>query len=158
VAARLAGLRLLLVDGTLVPGASPSARLRVAGAGQGGGAYPEALRLVLLAALAARRHAEGLTQPQLATLLGVSATTVGHAETGRLWQRRGFWQRTDRVLGTGGTLAGLYDGMLAAAACPAPEDPPEPPRPVILPACVVITAAGVLVTRRSPSPRGTSTT
>jgi len=40
--------------------------------------------------LAARRRAGGLTQPELAKVPGVSVTTIGHAETGRLWQARGF--------------------------------------------------------------------
>jgi DNA-binding XRE family transcriptional regulator len=39
----------------------------------------------LSGALAARRHAAGLTQSGLAALAGCSVTTIGHAETGRLW-------------------------------------------------------------------------
>jgi len=113
-------LRSLLAAGTLVPGASQGARLRVAGAPPDGGAFPQAPRLALSAALAARRHAEGLKQPELATLLGVSVTTVGHAETARLWQSRDFWQHADLILGTGGELTGLYDDMQASAAAPAP--------------------------------------
>ncbi len=53
----------------------------------------------LSTSLATRRRALGLTQPQFATALGVSVTTVGHAETGRLWQSRRFWERADSVLG-----------------------------------------------------------
>jgi hypothetical protein len=43
-------------------------------------------------ALAAARRASGLTQPALAALTGYSVTTIGHAETGRLWQSPQFWE------------------------------------------------------------------
>ena len=74
---------------------SPRARLRVAQ--PGGNCHPdeETLRDTLSRTLAARRRAEGLTQPELADVLGVSVTTVGHAETGRMWQSRDFWWRAD---------------------------------------------------------------
>ena len=42
--------------------------------------------------------AKRLTQPQLAIRIGVSVTTVTHAETGRLWQAREFWKQADRAL------------------------------------------------------------
>ena len=45
-----------------------------------------------------------------------SATTVGHAETGRLWQSRQFWERADSGLGAGGALLRLHDAYRAAAA------------------------------------------
>jgi DNA-binding XRE family transcriptional regulator len=135
-------LRSLLADGTLTRGVSPTARLRV-GTGRGAPHWP------LSPALAARRRAVGLTQPQLADLLGVSLTTVGHAETGRLWQAREFWQRADRVLGAAGALLDMYDEQQAAAGRPAAAEPPEPaepPRLALLPASITITPDGVLVT------------
>ena len=67
-------LRVLIADGVLLPGASRNARPRVAGP-----LPPEAERdlaaaaRALSAALAARRRAKGLTQPELALLIGVSA-------------------------------------------------------------------------------------
>ena len=92
-------LRALIADGLLVPGPSRNARPRVAD--------PQAPDLerdladaarALSAGLAARRHAAGLTQAELAALAGVSVTTVGHAETGRTWQSRRFWERADAAL------------------------------------------------------------
>jgi Bacterial regulatory proteins, gntR family/Helix-turn-helix domain len=134
-------LRALLADGTLTPGASPTARLRVATAG--GGMGRAAVRAPLSAALAARRHAAGMLQPELADLLGVSLTTVGHAETGRLWQARDFWQRADRELGGG--LLRMYDQHQAAGGHPAGEGHPEPPPPSLLPVSITITPEGVAV-------------
>ena len=85
-----AALAALLADGVLVRGVSRDARLRVPAGSAGRG-----VRVPLSAALGARRRAAGLTQPELAGQLGVSLTTVGHAETGRLWQRRRFWECAD---------------------------------------------------------------
>jgi hypothetical protein len=130
-------LRLLVADGTLAHGASPTARLRVAAAGGTGSVAP---RAPLSAALAARRHAAGLLQPELAELLGVSLTTVGHAETGRLWQARDFWVRADRELGGG--LLRMYDQHRAGGAAFAAEEPAPVP---VLPASVTITPDGVAV-------------
>jgi hypothetical protein len=110
-------LRLLIADGVLVAGPSRNARPRVAGAPQ-----PPAQRDLgaavrgLSAGLAARRRAAGLTQPELAALTGNSVTTVGHAETGRLWQSRRFWERADAVLGAEGELLRLHDAYRAAGA------------------------------------------
>ncbi len=110
-------LRLLIADGVLIPGPSRNARPRVAGAG-----YRAAERglaaagRALSAGLAARRRAGGLTQPGLAALAGVSVTTVGHAETGRLWQSRRFWERADQVLGADGELLRLHDAYREATA------------------------------------------
>src|SRR5258708_7042445 len=70
----------------------PTERDRGAGAGARAGG------------LASRGRANGLTQPELAGRVGVSVTTVGHAETGRLWQSRQFWERADAILGAGGAL------------------------------------------------------
>jgi hypothetical protein len=106
-------LRTLLKDGVLVPGPSRNARPRVAGpltegcTGDAGAA--------LSAALAARRRAAGLTQPGLAALADCSVTTVGHAETGRLWQSRQFWERVDAVLGADGGLLRLHDAYRVGA-------------------------------------------
>jgi GntR family transcriptional regulator / MocR family aminotransferase len=110
-------LRELIADGVLSPGPSRNARPRVAGVPQ-----PPAERTLaaasraLSAGLAARRRANGLTQPELAGLVGISVTTVGHAETGRLWQSRQFWERADAVLGAGGSLLRLHDAFREAGA------------------------------------------
>lgn len=139
--------RKLLADGTLAHGTSPTARLRVATAGGTGSVAP---RAPLSAALAARRHAAGLLQPELAEVLGVSLTTVGHAETGRLWQARDFWVRADRELGGG--LLRMYDQHQAGGAAVAPEEAgqagPEEPAPMVpvLPASITITPDGVAIT------------
>ncbi|MGH3295746.1 MAG: helix-turn-helix domain-containing protein, partial [Trebonia sp.] len=140
-----AGLRLLLADGTLMQGASPTARLRVTAAPPDGYPARPAPRVTLSTALAARRHANSLTQPELATLLDVSVTTVGHAETGRLWQAREFWRRADKLLGASGGLLRMYDDLQAGIAGPEPDEPPVPPEPP-LPASITITPGGVLVT------------
>jgi len=110
-------LRALVADGVLVAGPSRNARPRVAG-----GMRPRAERdlaaaaRALSAGLAARRRAAGLTQPELARHAVVSVTTVGHAETGRLWQSRRFWDRVDAVLGARGDLLRLHDAYREAAA------------------------------------------
>ena len=110
-------LRALVGDGVLIPGPSRNARPRVAG-----GAAPRAERdlaaatRALSAGLAARRRAVGLTQPELARHAGVSVTTVGHAETGRLWQSRRFWDLVDAVTGAQGDLLRLHDAYREAAA------------------------------------------
>jgi transcriptional regulator with XRE-family HTH domain len=117
-------LRLLIADGVLSPGPSRNARPRVAGPPQ-----PPAERDLAAAArglatgLAARRRANGLTQPELAGRAGVSVTTVGHAETGRLWQSREFWERADAVLGAGGDLLRLHDAYREAGASSGAETP-----------------------------------
>lgn len=73
-------LRVLVADGVLTPGPSRNARPRVAGAAQ-----PPAERdlaaaaRALSSALAGRRRANGLTQPELARRAGVSVTTIGVA-------------------------------------------------------------------------------
>jgi DNA-binding transcriptional regulator YhcF (GntR family) len=97
----------LIGTGILVPGATANCRARVAG--------PDRDRPVdgatrkLSAALAARRHAAGLTQPELAALIHYSVTAVGHAEQGRVWQAREFWEGADRALGADGELLRLYE-------------------------------------------------
>jgi DNA-binding transcriptional MocR family regulator len=109
-------LRVLIADGVLVPGPSRNARPRVAAPGQTPGerGIADAARS-LSGALAARRRAAGLTQPELAARADVSVTTVGHAETGRLWQSRVFWTRADQALRAGGELLRLHDAYRAAA-------------------------------------------
>jgi DNA-binding transcriptional regulator YhcF (GntR family) len=109
-------LRVLIDDGVLVPGPSVSARPRVAGAKEQPGRDQADAARALSAALAARRRAAGLTQPELAAVTGVSVTTIGHAETGRLWQSRKFWERADAVLDADGSLVCLHDAFRAASA------------------------------------------
>jgi DNA-binding transcriptional MocR family regulator len=121
-------LRLLIAEGVLTPGPSPNARPRVAGGAQPPGERDlAAAGQALSASLAARRRAHGLTQPGLAGRAGVSVTTVGHAETGRLWQSRSFWEQADAVLDAGGELLTLHDAFRAAASSQqrAPAQPPE---------------------------------
>jgi hypothetical protein len=48
-------------------------------------------------------------------------TTVGHAETGRLWQSRCFWERSDAVLSACGELLALHDAYRAIAASAGPD-------------------------------------
>jgi transcriptional regulator with XRE-family HTH domain len=143
-----AGLRILVADGTLTRGVSATARPRVAQAGESCHGDAEMLRGELSRTLAARRRAEGLTQPELADVLGVSVTTVGHAETGRTWQSRDFWRHADHLLGVDGDLLRLYDNYQAADNA-APQAAvstaaPEKPSPM-LPVSVTITPDGVLV-------------
>jgi transcriptional regulator with XRE-family HTH domain len=110
-------LRALIADGLLVPGPSPNARPRVADphAPDPDRDLTDAAR-ALSAGLAARRHAAGLTQAELAALAGVSVTTVGHAETGRTWQSRRFWERADAALRAAGDLLRLHDAYRAASS------------------------------------------
>jgi hypothetical protein len=74
----------------------------------------------LSAALASRRRAAQLTQPQLAELADVSVTTIGHAETGRLWQSRRFWEHADKALNADRELLALHDAY--RDALPVDED------------------------------------
>jgi DNA-binding transcriptional regulator YhcF (GntR family)/transcriptional regulator with XRE-family HTH domain len=115
-------LRVLVADGVLTPGPSRNARPRVAGPAQ----LPAerdlaAAARALSAGLAARRRANGLTQPELAGRVGVSVTTIGHAETGRLWQSREFWEHADALLDAGGDLLARHDAYRAASASSAAD-------------------------------------
>jgi DNA-binding transcriptional regulator YhcF (GntR family) len=111
-------LRILINDEILVPGTSPNARPRVRGrATRREQTLADAAR-ALSASLARHRHAAGLTQPQLAVITGVSVTTIGHAETGRLWQSRNFWERADKSLNVGGELLAFHDVYRAVSAAP----------------------------------------
>lgn len=108
-------LQSLIKDGVLVPGPSANARPRVATPG----ATPDERTVAdagraLSGALAERRRAVGLTQIECAALLEVSVTAIGHAETGRLWQSRTFWERADKALCAGGGLLRLHDAYRAA--------------------------------------------
>ena len=141
-------LRTLIREGVLVPGASPGARPRVPlrGPTPGEQTLANAAR-ALSASLASRRRAAGLTQPQLAEVVGVSVTTIGHAETGRLWQSRRFWELADKGVGAGGELLALHDAYRAAAvpadSATAPGDTEAEASADILP--VVAVAASVPV-------------
>jgi hypothetical protein len=85
--------------------------------------------------LAARRRAYGATQLEFAAIVGVSVTTVGHAETGRLWQSRDFWERADKALGACGQLLRLHDDYRAATLRSAADSEarPEGSSPVAVP-------------------------
>ena len=110
-------LRTLIADGLLVPGPSQNARPRVADPRARGDERDLAdSTRALSAGLAAARRAAGLTQVELAALARVSVTTVGHAETGRTWQSRRFWERADTALGASGALLRLHDVYRAAGA------------------------------------------
>jgi DNA-binding transcriptional regulator YhcF (GntR family) len=58
--------------------------------------------------LCTRRSEAGLTQIELAELTGFSLTAIGHAETGRLWHSRSFWEAVDAVLNAEGKLLRRY--------------------------------------------------
>lgn len=118
-------LRALTEDGTLVPGASRHARPRVPGASRHDQTVTDARR-ELSAALASRRRAAGLTQPELAEITGVSVTRVAHAEAGRLWQSRRFWELMDEALKAGGELLSRHDVYRAAEVPPDPEPAAAP--------------------------------
>ena len=131
-------LRELVADGTLTRGVSPRARPRVTApapprAGDTAG--------TLSRALAALRRAAGLTQLELAALTGYSVTTIGHAETGRLWQSRAFWEKADLMLAADGELTRRHDAHRAANTAPAgvPGQPPPPPRTPVPPALARVT-------------------
>ncbi len=118
----------LIKDGVLVPGTSPGARPRVPPhAPTRGERTLAAAARALSSALAARRRTAGLTQPQLAEIAGMSVTAIGHAETGRLWQSRRFWEHVDKGVGAGGELLALHDAYRATVTGgPAGElDPPS---------------------------------
>jgi Helix-turn-helix domain/Bacterial regulatory proteins, gntR family len=121
-------LRVLIGDGLLVPGPSRNARPRVAGPVTTGERDLADARRALSAGLAARRRAAGLTQVQLAGLAYASVTTVGHAETGRVWQSRQFWERVDAALGAGGDLLRLHDAYRTVGATGAPHGQRQNPQ------------------------------
>jgi hypothetical protein len=120
-------LRLLIADGVLVRGATRNARPRVPSAVSPGEQARASAARALSAALARLRTAAGLTQGELAAAAGFSLTAVGHAETGRLWQSRRFWEQADKALDAGGELPRLYDALRATAGPPGPCPGPQPP-------------------------------
>jgi DNA-binding XRE family transcriptional regulator len=155
-------LHALVTDEILVPGASSAARPRVPGSSD---QTSIGARRALSAALAGYRHAAGLTQLQLAQLIGVPVTNVGHAETGRTWQSRPFWELADNVLTANGALVRLHDAYRTAEASETgakdhqPEiDTTESQAVVTVDApslvnCITITwANGVVTTVYPPSP------
>lgn len=109
-------LRTLIRDGVLVPGTSRNARPRVPSRSAPSQNSLAGAARILSTSLATLRRAAGMTQPQLAQIAGVSVTTIGHAETGRLWQSRRFWENADKGLSADGKLLTLYDAFRAAAA------------------------------------------
>lgn len=137
-------IRTLIAEGTLAPGPSRNARPRIPASAstQPERSIADAER-ALSASLAARRRAFGMTQVQFAAALGVSVTTVGHAETGRLWQSRRFWETANAVLDAHGELLKLHDVRRTAAvpsqAADSGESPfQKPPAKSATVACIVI--------------------
>jgi hypothetical protein len=126
-------LRTLIKERMLVPGTSPNARPRVAGPATCRDQTLADVARMLSVSLARHRRAVGLTQPQLAALAGVSVTTIGHAETGRLWQSRDFWERADKALSAGDELLARHDAYGAATAvqhfAAGPDDTTTAPDP-----------------------------
>ncbi len=121
------GLRTLVTEGVLSPGPTPGARFRVTDSGDRPRSEDTARRLS--STLTALRRVNGLTQPALAAVTGYSATTIGHAETGRLWQSRDFWQKADLALAAGGELTRLYDDYRAESGRPDVAREPSAPAP-----------------------------
>jgi hypothetical protein len=153
------GLQLLIKDGVLVPGPSPNARPRVPAGTHDEQTATDAERLLSMA-LAGRRRGAGITQLELAAIVGVSVTTVGHAETGRLWQSRDFWERADKALVAHGLLLRLHDDYRAASlpsVCDSEADSVDCPAADAHPApfgvtCVTITwGDGTTTTVRPPA-------
>lgn len=106
-------LKELQADGVLISGFTPNSRFRVAGP-LSGQARRDAGR-ALCDELVTRRRAAGLRQPDLAGLIGHSLTSVGHAETGRLWHSRDWWELVDKTLNAGGELIRLHDAYRATS-------------------------------------------
>jgi hypothetical protein len=152
-------LQVLIKDGVLVPGPSPNARPRVPCPTRDEQTATNAER-VLSTALAGRRCGAGMTQIELAGIVGVSVTTVGHAETGRVWQSRNFWERADKARGAYGLLLRHHDDYRAAAVpsvCDSEAEPVDSPGAEGDPApagvtCVTITwGDGTTITVRPPA-------
>jgi DNA-binding transcriptional regulator YhcF (GntR family) len=161
-------LRILIKDGALVPGVSENSRPRVNSHARTSReqAVADAAH-ALSSSLATRRRAAGLTQPELAAIVGVSTTTIGHAETGRLWQSRRFWEQADKGLDADGELLALHDAYRAAPVAStrttatrnrarAKAEPPPAARLAVsgLLTCVTITWADGAVTTVYPPHSG----
>jgi hypothetical protein len=152
-------LQTLIEEGTLTPGPSRNARPRVPVSAR---TLPERsvadAERALSTSLAVRRRAIGLTQPQFAAALGVSVTTVGHAETGRLWQARRFWEKADSALAADGELLRLHDARQAAMVAPHAETGQgaftKPQEDSATVACVVIVWSDGALTALVPSALG----
>jgi DNA-binding transcriptional regulator YhcF (GntR family) len=154
----------LVKEGVLVPGRSRQGRPRVPGpaATSAEQTLADAVR-GLSASLAARRRTLGLTQPQLAAAIDMSVTTVGHAETGRLWQSRHFWEQADKALDADGELLRLHDAYRVAsvpssAADAVADDPTvtETVSSVVTVTCITITWSDGTITTVDP-PNSAST-
>jgi hypothetical protein len=151
-------LRMLIEEGVLTPGPTPAARLRVAalpGASPGQG-HGDAVG-ALSNALAAARRVNGLTQAALSAMTGYSVTSIGHAETGRLWQSRQFWEKADLALTADGELTRLYDAYRAEAASPVSQEAPTPvsvpvPRAASLVRMIMHWSDGTVTTVCPPAP------
>ena len=119
-------LQILIKDGSLVAGTSPNSRPRVPSRGNDQSRLAKAHAARNLArALAARRNAAKMTQPDLARVTGISVTSIGHAETGRLWHSRRFWIVMDEALKARGELLSLHDAYLATGPCASSKNVPE---------------------------------
>jgi DNA-binding transcriptional regulator YhcF (GntR family) len=118
-------LKALQVEGVLMAGATPTARLRVAGP-PSRQAFPDAVR-ALCDELVTRRRSAGLRQPDLAELIGHSVTSVGHAETGRLWHSHDWWEQVDKALDADGKLIQLHDAYRAAQVLSKSDNPASGP-------------------------------
>jgi transcriptional regulator with XRE-family HTH domain len=121
-------LRTLVEDGVLVAGHTPNARPRVfSPALTPGEKNAAASARALSTALGTLRRRAGLTQRQLGRVAGVSLTAVGHAETGRLWHSRDFWEHADKALNANRELLALHDAyaatLIVGSAATAAEDP-----------------------------------
>jgi DNA-binding transcriptional regulator YhcF (GntR family) len=155
----------LVKEGVLVPGRSRNGRPRVPGPAVTSAeqTLADAVR-GLSASLAARRRTLGLTQPQLAAAIDMSVTTVGHAETGRLWQSRYFWEQADKALDADGELLRLHDAYQAAsvmssAADAVADDPTvtDAVSSVVTVTRIAITWSDGTITTVDPPPNSAST-
>jgi hypothetical protein len=98
---------------------TPTAEVRQAVGSDSGGleaterTRASAERRALGEQLAALRAAAGLTQQELAPLVGYGRSTVGTVEIGKQRVPRRFWIRCDEALATGGVLTEGYDRIEA---------------------------------------------
>lgn len=116
IAACQEAVRVLVQRGELVRWPSKNSRPVVPGTASDGKAVTNAHELSN--ELRALRKKAGLMQVELAALIGVSDTAIGHAETGRLWHGRKFWETADAVLDAKGALLRRYAAYKDAATAP----------------------------------------